>query len=201
MKEAARSAVGALEAALQALARRADLQPPGPLREALWARHARLARQLAAWPTAPDRAAASPGVTERLPGQTAWQALAAELCAARPSSPDAATAAPRLLQAQPREWAALRLERRLAEPLKPEAAGAAVGPLNPQALVPRALQRLRQLSPEYLQRLVTQLDALSLLAVEAPPPASAAPASPAVPPTAARASRAGGKARPAPRVR
>lgn len=187
--------------ALQALARRAALQPAGPVRDALWARHARLAGHLSARPTSAGPVDASHGSMERLPGQMAWQALAAELRAARPSSPDAALAAPRLLQAQPREWAALRLERRLAEPLKPEAAGAAVGPLNPQALVPRALQRLRQLSPEYLQRLVTQLDALSLLDGESPKPVTAASTSPASPPTAARASRAGGKARPASRAR
>ena len=39
-----------------------------------------------------------------------------------------------------------------------------LGPLNSQVLVARALQQLKDLAPDYLQRLLTQLDALAALA-------------------------------------
>jgi len=39
-----------------------------------------------------------------------------------------------------------------------------LGPLNSQVLVTRALQQLQGLAPDYLQRLLTQLDTLAALA-------------------------------------
>lgn len=170
----------ALQAARAALQRRADALPPGPLRDALLQRLAALG---ARWPAAntPD---AVPALAVDAAPPASVQALRALLA----GLPVRDAAAPRLLQAQPREWATLRLERRLAAPLKPEAAGAAMGPLNTQALVPRALQRLQALSPDYLQRLITQLDLMDLLA---PLSASAPPA----PPPSASASAAGAGAR------
>jgi Protein of unknown function (DUF2894) len=61
----------------------------------------------------------------------------------------------------PRGWAALRMERRLSEPVPAEADS--LGPLHTQVLLPRALQRLRELAPDYLQRLLAQVDGLALL--------------------------------------
>ncbi|MFN4116735.1 MAG: DUF2894 domain-containing protein [Inhella sp.] len=81
----------------------------------------------------------------------------------------------RPLQTNRREWASLRLERRLAEPLQTVAAATQIGPLNHQALVPRALQQLKALSPDYLQRLLVQVDTLAQLA---PLAASSAPRKP-----------------------
>lgn len=57
--------------------------------------------------------------------------------------------------------AQIRLESRIAESL--EAAPAQAGPLNAQGVVVRALHRLQQLSPNYLERLMVQVDALSAL--------------------------------------
>jgi hypothetical protein len=39
-----------------------------------------------------------------------------------------------------------------------------LGPLNSQVLATRALQQLQALAPDYLQRLLTQLDSLAALA-------------------------------------
>lgn len=47
-------------------------------------------------------------------------------------------------------------------------APANAGPLNPQRLMVQALDRLRQLSPDYLARLMTQLDALAWLDADQP---------------------------------
>lgn len=57
--------------------------------------------------------------------------------------------------------AQIRLESRIAESL--EAAPAKAGPLNAQGVVVRALQRVQQISPDYLDRLMMQVDALSAL--------------------------------------
>lgn len=141
-----------------ALARRAAAAPAGPLRERLLAAQARWASCDAM--TLPVPARAQPG-----PGPLA--ALVAQLGPAR--------AEPLPLQANRREWAALRLERRLAEPVQPVAPAAQIGPLNPQALVPRALQQLKTLSPDYLQRLLVQVDTLAQLAPLAASPAPRKP--------------------------
>ncbi len=131
----------------EALARRAAALPEGPLRARLEAAQARwAAREEQVLPVL-QRGAPVPGPLA---------ALLAELGPAR--------AELRPLQANRREWAALRLERRLAEPVTPVAAPEQIGPLHPQALVPRALQQLRALSPDYLQQLLLQLDTLAQLA-------------------------------------
>ncbi len=55
----------------------------------------------------------------------------------------------------------IRLERSVRDSL--QAAPLKAGPLNSQGVVVRTLQRLQQLSPEYLRGLVAQLDALGAL--------------------------------------
>lgn len=142
---------------LQALAQRAERLPGGAaheaLREALWQRHARLA------------ARSTTGVSTRAPDSSApaprrGAAALAGLLAGLPPPRDT----PGLMHSQRRDWAALRLERRLAEPpASRDAVPVQIGPLNAQALLPRALQRLRELSPDYLQRLLAQVDALAAL--------------------------------------
>lgn len=67
------------------------------------------------------------------------------------------------LQIDRRSWTRLRLERRLAEPMRAPAPAQQLGPLHAQAIVPRALETLRELSPEYLQQLLAQLDGLAML--------------------------------------
>jgi len=66
------------------------------------------------------------------------------------------------VQAHRRTWGQLRLDRRMAEVSAPVPEH--LGPLNSRVLVTRALQQLKALSPDYLQRLLTQLDALAALA-------------------------------------
>lgn len=130
---------------LQALARRAAQQPPGALRERLVARLVQRAQADIAVTAAPR--------------------------APRPASPLAellaqlqTDAGPELrnVQAHRRTWSALRLTRRMAEVSAPVPEH--LGPLNSQVLVSRALQQLKDLSPDYLQRLLTQLDTLAALA-------------------------------------
>jgi hypothetical protein len=130
---------------LEALARRASAQPSGALREKLVAKLM-------------QRAQAEP----------------APLPARRPANPSSpltdlvarlqAGAGPELrnVQAHRRTWSALRLTRRMAEVSAPVPEH--LGPLNSQVLVSRALQQLQALSPDYLQRLLTQLDGLAALA-------------------------------------
>ena len=128
---------------LQALARRASAQPPGALRERLVARLMQRAR---AEPVAlPARQAAN--------APSPLTALVAELQA----GPEL-----RNVQAHRRTWSALRLTRRMAEVSAPVPEH--LGPLNSQVLVTRALQQLKDLAPDYLQRVLTQLDALAALA-------------------------------------
>jgi Protein of unknown function (DUF2894) len=79
----------------------------------------------------------------------------------------------RVADLDPRGWGTLRMERRLAEPVPAEAAS--LGPLHTQVLLPRALQRLRELSPAYLQRLFAQVDGLALLPEPSSRAAAAAP--------------------------
>jgi hypothetical protein len=130
---------------LEALAHRASAQPPGALREKLVAKLV-------------QRAQAEP----------------APLPARRPANPASpltdlltrlqAGAGPELrnVQAHRRTWSALRLTRRMAEVAAPVPEH--LGPLNSQVLVSRALQQLQALAPDYLQRLLTQLDGLAALA-------------------------------------
>jgi len=84
----------------------------------------------------------------------------------------------RNVTAHRRTWGQLRVQRRMAEVSAPVPEH--LGPLNSQVLVSRALQQLQGLSPDYLQRLLTQLDTLAALAplqaaAEAEKPARPAP--------------------------
>lgn len=128
---------------LEGLARRAALQS-GALRERLVA--ALVRRAEAAPIAAPTRPAAN--------APSPLTALLAQLQAAGPEL--------RNVAAHQRTWSRLRLNRRMAEVSAPVPEH--LGPLNSQVLVTRALQQLKALSPDYLQRLLTQIDALAALA-------------------------------------
>ncbi|RZL35132.1 MAG: DUF2894 domain-containing protein [Rubrivivax sp.] len=91
----------------------------------------------------------------------------------------------RIVTAHHRTWGQLRVQRRMAEVSAPVPVH--LGPLNSQVLVTRALQQLQDLSPGYLQRLLTQLDTLAALApLQATAEAEARPARPAAKKTAPR---------------
>ncbi|MFT7776428.1 DUF2894 domain-containing protein [Roseateles sp.] len=130
---------------LEALARRAAAQPPGALRDKL------VARLL-------QRAQAEPAPPPVRPSASTARPLAALVAKLHPG------AGPELrnVQAHRRTWSALRLTRRMAEIAAPVPEH--LGPLNSQVLVARALQQLQSLAPDYLQRLLAQLDALAVLA-------------------------------------
>lgn len=128
---------------LQGLARRAAAQT-GALRERLVAR---LVQRAGAAPVPlPARPAAPPA--------SPLATLVAELQTASPEL--------RNVVVHRRTWGALRAQRRLAEVSAPVPEH--LGPLNSQVLVTRALQQLQGLAPDYLQRLLTQLDTLAALA-------------------------------------
>ena len=140
---------------LEGLARRAALQS-GALRERL------VAKLLQHAEAAPVAAPARPATNAPSP----LTALLAQLQAAGPEL--------RNVAAHQRTWSRLRLNRRMAEVSAPVPEH--LGPLNSQVLVTRALQQLRALSPDYLQRLLTQIDALASLRAVAPIDAAEAPA-------------------------
>jgi hypothetical protein len=155
---------------LEALARRAGALPAGALRDRLVAR---LVQRSAAEPTTgPARPAPA---AANAPGPLT--ALVAQLQAG--AGPEL-----RNVQAHRRTWSALRLTRRMAEVSAPVPEH--LGPLNNQVLVARALQQLQSLSPDYLQRLLTEVDALAALA---PLQAAAAAEKPARPATKKAAPR------------
>ena len=146
---------------LEGLARRAARQPQGALRERLVARLVERAQAQASTPAAAQPAPASAGPLAEL---TARLQVGA--------GPELRT-----VQLHRRTWSALRLTRRMAEVSAPVPEH--LGPLNSQVLVSRALQQLKDLSPDYLQRLLTQLDTLAALVplqapAEAEKPARAA---------------------------
>lgn len=85
----------------------------------------------------------------------------------------------RNVTAHRRTWSALRAHKRMAEVSAPVPEH--LGPLNSQVLVTRALQQLQGLAPDYLQRLLTQLDTLAALAPLAAPPEADKPTRPARP--------------------
>jgi len=148
-------------AVLQGLARRAA-QQQGALRVALLHR---LTERLAALPAAAPQAAQAPQASA---SHTSSPLQALSTLA--PSRPDELQA----LQFDRRDWTRLRLSQRLSEPSSAsEAPPNQLGPLHTQVLVPQALAQLRELSPEYLQRLLTQLDQLLALAPGAQSRASA----------------------------
>lgn len=129
---------------LQALARRAAAQAPGALRTRLVATLVQRAQAAVVAPSAPRPANAPSPLT----------ALVAQL--------NAAGTELRNVHAHERTWRTLRLSRRMAEVSAPVPDH--LGPLNSQVLVTRALQQLKGISPDYLQRLLTQLDTLAALA-------------------------------------
>jgi hypothetical protein len=140
-------------AVLEGLARRAA-QQQGPLRELLFGR---LRQRLAAWQSQP-----APAALERLalrPGPLAT--LRAEAGQAPPEL--------RAISQHRGTWTRLSLERRLSQSCA--ATPARLGPLHAEALLPRALQAMRALSPDYLQHFLAHVDALAMLP---PPPASEA---------------------------
>lgn len=150
---------------LEALAHRAFAQPAGALRKLLVAR---LVQRAEAAPAAlPARRTAS------MPSPLT--AFVAQL----QSGPEL-----RNVRAHSGTWSALRLTRRMAEVSAPVPEH--LGPLNSQVLVSRALQQLQALSPDYLQRLLTQLDALAVLAPLQAAADAAKPARPAAKKPAAR---------------
>jgi len=151
---------------LQGLARRASEQS-GALRERLVGKL--LQRAEAA--TLPLPAGAATGK----PGPLAE--LVAQLQAAGPEL--------RNVSAHRHTWSALRVQRRLAEVSAPVPEH--LGPLNSQVLVTRALQQLQGLAPDYLQRLLTQLDTLAALAPLAVAAEADKPARPASRPAAKKA--------------
>lgn len=153
---------------LQGLARRAAAQT-GALRERLVAR---LVQRAEAAPVPlPARPAAPPA--------SPLAKLVAEL---QPASPEL-----RNVSTHRRTWSALRVQRRIAEVSAPVPEH--LGPLNSQVLVTRALQQLQGLAPDYLQRLLTQLDTLAALAPLAAPAEAEKPARPARPPARKAAPR------------
>jgi hypothetical protein len=134
---------------LDGLARRAAALPPGALRERLVARLLQRAEAAPAGP--PARAAAA------VPTPSPLTALLALLHSQAPGGGELRTVA-----AHQRTWRQLRTAQRMAEVSAPVPEH--LGPLNSQVLVTRALQQLQSLAPDYLQRLLTQLDTLAALA-------------------------------------
>lgn len=138
---------------VQALARRAE-RADGPVRQLLEQRLARLrAGPEPATPAAPRRPAA--------PLAALLQHIAQSTALPLPQAGSAARAAPPELKAVREHrgtWSRLSVEQRIHQALAqvpPQA-----GPLNTQRLVHEALRTLRDLSPDYLHRLVTQVEAL-----------------------------------------
>lgn len=128
---------------LEGLARRAASAPSQALRAQLVARLVQRAGAPLPAPALPPRDDAPRPLAALV---TQLQAAGTEL---------------RHVQAHEGTWRALRLNRRLAEVSAPVPEH--LGPLNSQVLVARALQELKTLSPDYLQRLLTQLDGLAAL--------------------------------------
>ncbi len=135
---------------LHALALRAQAQPPGALRDKLIEKlRQRASREPPAHPKAPYPALANP---------------LAELLALL--QPDAGQEL-RQVRIHQGTWRQLRVARSIAVLNAPVAGH--LGPLNGQALATRALQQIQQLAPDYLHRLLTQMDAIAALEqVQAP---------------------------------
>ncbi len=154
---------------------RRSAQQQGPLRQQL---DLRLARALA---TLQQRhggtAAASPAASASTAAQTSPHASpdASPLAGLLQQLGSGVAAPPTELQAVRRfspTWARLRVDQQLARALARQPDNA--GPLNSQRLMLQTLQRLRQLSPAYLQRFLAHADALLWLedrsAAAVPPP-------------------------------
>lgn len=132
-------------AVLEGLARRAAGQQ-GVLRECLLER---LQQRLAVWQAEP-----APVALERQPPPPGpLAALRAETGHALPEL--------RAITQHRGIWTRLSLERRLSQ--ASAAAPARLGPLHAEALLPRALEAMRALSPDYLQHFLAHVDALAML--------------------------------------
>ena len=129
---------------LHALALRVQAQPPGAMRDKLIA----LLRQ---------RASREPLAQ----GKQAHLALAnplSELLALLQADAGQELRQVRIHQGT---WRQLRMARSIADLNSPVATH--LGPLNGQALATRALQQIQLLAPDYLHRLLTQMDAIAAL--------------------------------------
>jgi hypothetical protein len=133
---------------LQGLAQRAAALPAGPLRQ-------QLVRRLVQRAALPPAEAPPPVALPAAP-----HALAALLALLHSQAPVSGEL--RNVAVHQRTWRQLRTARRMAEVSAPVPEH--LGPLNSQVLVTRALQQLQALAPDYLQRLLTQLDTLAALA-------------------------------------
>lgn len=170
---------------LEALAQRAQAAPPAVsarlaqrLEAALAAYEADRARE----PTAPPPASPARGAQP-----TPLGSLLAQLN--RPPKADAAPTPPGELRSAAGfrdAWSPIAADQQLARASQraPENAG----PLNSHALVLRSLERMRQLSPAYLRRFLSQVD--TLLWLEQAQPRRAAAARPASAAAHKRAPRA-----------
>jgi len=172
---------------IEALARRAEAQQ-GSVRQLLDCKLATAIAELAARSAEPSATAAD-GTTQSAPTASPLAGLLAEL-AQHPAlaapvlhAPALPTATAGTYGALPPadgnelkalryfrdDWARLSVERQLAEALAngPENAG----PLNPHRLVLRMLERMHTLSPDYLTRFMSYVDALLWLEqADAPAP-------------------------------
>jgi len=129
---------------LHALALRAAAQPPGALRDQLIAK-------------LEQRASRAPQQCPK-PNYPALANPLAELLALLP--PDANQEL-RQLRIHQSTWRQLRVAQSLAELQAPVTGH--LGPLNGQALATRMLQQIQRLAPDYLLRLLTQMDAIAAL--------------------------------------
>ncbi len=129
---------------LHALALRAQAQPPGALRDKLIATLRRRASREALAHQNHDYAARANPLTELLASLQldAGQEL-------------------RQVRIHHGTWRQLRVARSIADLNAPVAGH--LGPLNGQALATRALQQIQLLAPDYLHRLLTQMDAIAAL--------------------------------------
>ena len=150
---------------LQTLAERARGQSP-----AVQARlRDTLVQRLQAWPAAAQATAAQRQVPFQAQGPTALAALLQDMAptpapsATHPHRADPAIRlgeSPRIrqLRAQLRQWA-VQQQFSQAMALAPQNAG----PINSHRLVLRSLERMREISPAYLQRFMVHLDTLMAL--------------------------------------
>jgi hypothetical protein len=174
---------------IEALARRAEGQPE-PVSRLLDARLAHalddyIARHVEALPDdAPPSASASASASAHAPsplGELVQSLARAPAAAAAPGPHHAKSATPELqaLDFFRHTWARLAVHRSMNQSLAKTPKNA--GPLNSHRLVLRSLEVMREVSPAYLNRFVTYVDALLVLdgmgtTPPEPPPAPTPPA-------------------------
>jgi len=130
---------------LLALARRVTTQPPGVLRDKLVAK----LRERASKPQVQQLVRASAMLVNPL----------ADLLSELQTDAGQELRQVRLHQIT---WRRLKMASRVAEVSAPVPLN--LGPLNSQVLASRALQQLQSLAPDYLHRLLTQMDTIAALA-------------------------------------